>query len=54
MNPPHRCDPTVVAPEGEEVVIAPGSAKFSGAGWSGTCIVTETATEACMSRQEPT
>lgn len=39
-----------IADDGEEIAIAPGAAVFFRAGWTGTCIVTETATKAFMSR----
>lgn len=39
-----------IANDGQEIVIAPGATVFFRAGWSGTCIVTETVTKAFMSR----
>ncbi|MCW3783405.1 cupin domain-containing protein [Defluviimonas salinarum] len=39
-----------VADDGQEIPIAPGAMVFFPAGWTGLCIVTETATKAFMSR----
>lgn len=39
-----------IADDGQEIPIAPGAMVFFPAGWSGLCIVTETATKAFMSR----
>lgn len=39
-----------IADDGQDIPIVPGAAVFFPAGWTGTCIITETATKAFMSR----
>ncbi|MFN0114250.1 MAG: cupin domain-containing protein [Paracoccaceae bacterium] len=39
-----------IADDGEVIAVAPGTAIFFRAGWTGTCVITETVTKAFMSR----